>query len=152
MMSVDSRALLLKMKEHDFFYDSKIGRVINKNHEEDKDYVFKILDLLYKNFHRVKYVDDLSPSIIGKNKWGILISQKYAVMDKRFPLPQVPLSIQYDGLFGSLFKGKPAYLMLIGLLQESEEEIYVALNFKDEENRKIFKKLSIDKELKSKIK
>ncbi|MEJ9230812.1 hypothetical protein LAV79_15245 [Peribacillus butanolivorans] len=95
-MSVDSSELLLKMKEHDFIYDSKIGKMVNKNHEEDKDYVFKILDLLYKNFHRVKYVDDLSPSI----KWGILISQKYAVMDKRIPLPQVPLSIQYDGLFG----------------------------------------------------
>ncbi|MFU2014770.1 hypothetical protein ACM6Q7_06785 [Peribacillus butanolivorans] len=151
-MSVDTRDLLLKMKEHDFVYDSKIGKMVNKNHEEDKDYVFKILDLLYKNFHRVKYVDDLSPSVIGKNKWGILISQKYAVMDKRFPLPQVPFSIQYDGLMGSLFRGKPAYLMLIGFLQETEEEIYVSLNFKDEEYRKIYKKLSKDNELKSKIK
>ncbi|WP_207118050.1 hypothetical protein [Peribacillus simplex] len=142
MMNVEPKELLMKMKEYDFIYDTSIGKVVNKEHEEDKEYVFKILDLLYENFDRVRYADDLSDTVIGKKKWTILISQKFAMMDKRIPVPQVPLHMTYDRSLRGAFRGKQAYLMLVGVLKETEEEIYVSLNFKDEEYRKVFKKIA----------
>lgn len=140
-MSIEPKELLLKMKEHDFIYDTKLGKVMNKNPEEDKYYIFKILDLLYNNFGRVKFTDDTSSSVIGKGKWAILISQKFAMIDKRVPLPQVPFHIKYDGKDSLTLKAKHAYFMLIGLIQETDEEIYVILNFKDEKYREEYKKL-----------
>ncbi|MFS0812990.1 hypothetical protein [Peribacillus phoenicis] len=65
-MSVEPKELLKKMKEYDFIYDTSFGKVVNKGHEEDKEYIFKILDLLHDNFDRVRYADDLSDTVIGK--------------------------------------------------------------------------------------
>lgn len=148
MERFEPRELLLKIKEYDFIYDSKLGRAVNKNHEEDKQYVFKLLDLLYENFERVKLVDDLSPSVIGKKRWALLFSQKFAIADKRLPIPQVPFHIRYDGKDDLGLKSKYAYLMMIGFFQETEEDVYVSLNFKDEIYRKQFKEVCLDKELK----
>lgn len=140
-MNIEPRELLLKMKEYDFVYDTTVGKMVNKNYEEDKAYVFKILDLLYENFHRVRFVNDLSESVIGKGKWAVLISQKFAMADKRIPLPQVPFHLKYDGKNDISIKSKHSYFMLIGFFQESDDEICVSLNFKNEEYRKIYKKL-----------
>lgn len=109
--------------------------MVNKKYEEDKAYVFKILDLLYENFHRVRFVDDLSESV-----WGVLISQKFAIMDKRIPLPQFPFFLKYDGKQGIFIKPKHSYFMLIGFSQELDDEICVLLNFKNEEYRNMYKK------------
>lgn len=146
-MNIEPKELLLKMKEYDFVYDTKIGQVLNKKAEEDKFYVFKMLDLLYKNYDRVRYIDDLSDSVIGKGKWALLFSQKFAMADKRLPIPQVPFHIKIQGKNDLSMKAKHAYLMLIGFFQELEDEICVCLNFKDEENRKFYKKLVKDKSL-----
>lgn len=140
-MSIEPKELLLKMKDFEFVYDTKIGKAVNKKHEEDKKYVFKILDLLYANYDRVRYVDDLSDSVIGKGKWSVLISQKFAVADKRFPIPQVPFNFRCEGKTNMTMKAKHAYYMLIGFFQECEDEICVSLNFRDSENRKVFKNL-----------
>ena len=140
-MNIEPKELLLKMKEHDFVYDTKVGKMVNKKYEEDKAYVFKILDLLYENFHRVRFVDDLSESVIGKGKWAVLISQKFAVADKRIPIPTVPFHLQYDGKINISIMAKHSYFMLIGFFQELDDEICVSLNFKNDEYRKIYKKL-----------
>lgn len=147
-MNIESKELLLKMKEYDFIFDTKIGKMVNKGYEEDKWYVFKILDLLYENFDRIVYVDDLSESIIGKGKWSILISQKFAIADKRLPIPQVPFYMRYSDKTFTFIRPKHAYLMLIGFFQEMNEKIYVSLNFKEDSYRKEFKQLTKDKELK----
>lgn len=144
-MKVEPRDLLIKMKEFEFVYDTKLGKAFNKNFEEDKYYVFKILDLLHQNFGRVRYVDDLSDSVIGKDKWALLISQKFAMQDKRIPIPQVPFHIKYSGKNDLSLNAKHAYLMLIGFFQELTDEICVSLNFKDEEYRSIYKKLVVRK-------
>ena len=46
-MNIEPKELLLKMKEHDFIYDAAVGKMVNKNYQEDKAYVFKILDLKF---------------------------------------------------------------------------------------------------------
>lgn len=139
-MNIEPKELLLKMKEHDFVYDTPVGKMANKNYKEDKAYVFKILDLLYENFHRVIFVEDLSASTIGKGKWAVLISQKFAMVDKRIPIPQVPFNFKYDGKIDISIKAKHSYFMLIGFFKELDHEIYVFLNFKNEEYRKLYKK------------
>ena len=147
-MSVKHKELLQKMKEYDFIYDTKIGQVISKKRaEEDKEYIFKMLDLLYENYHRVRYVDDLSSSVIGKGAWAIMFSQKFAMMDKRIPIPQVPWHIKIEGKNDLSIRTKHAYYMLIGFFKDTDEEICVALNFKDKENRKIYKALIKDNAL-----
>lgn len=150
-MTITAQELLLKMQGKDFIFDTAIGKMVNKKYQEDKDYVIKILSLLYTHFERVVYVDDLSDSITGKGKWAMLISEKYAIADKRLPLPQVPFHMRYEKTI-SFIRPKYAYLMLIGFFQELDEEIYVSLNFKDEALRKEFKQLAKDKELKSTVK
>ena len=140
-MNIEPKELLIKMKEHDFVYDTTVGKMVNKNYEEDKAYVFKILDLLYENFYRVRFVDDLSESVIGKGKWAVLISQKFAMADKRIPIPQVPFHLKYDGKNDISIKAKHSYFMLIGFFQELDDEICVSLNFKKEEYRNMYKKL-----------
>ena len=140
-MDIEPKELLLKMKEYDFLYDTAVGKMVNKNHEEDKAYVFKILDLLYENSHRVRFVDDLSESIIGKGKWAVLISQKLALADKRIPIPQVPFHLKYDGKNDIFINARRSYFMLIGFFQELDDEICVYLNFKDDEYRKMYKKV-----------
>ncbi|WP_143560965.1 MULTISPECIES: hypothetical protein [Sporosarcina] len=80
--------------------------------------MYKILELLYENFHKVRFVDDLSESVIGKGKWAVLISQKFAMADKRFPIPQVPFHLKYDGKDNIFIKSKHSYFMLIGFFQE----------------------------------
>lgn len=141
-MSVYSKDLLMKMKEEDFVYDTGIGKALIKNHDQDKQYVLKIIDLLYLNFDRVRYVDDLSSSKIGKGKWAVMISAKFAMMDKRMPIPQVPFHIKIDGHNELSMNAKHAYLMLIGFFQELDDEICVALNFKNTEYRNEFKVLA----------
>lgn len=140
-MNIEPKELLLKMKEDDFVYDTTVGKMVNKKYEEDKAYVFKILDLLYEKFHRVRFVDDLSERVIGKGKWAVLISQKFAMADKRIPIPQVPFHLKYDGENDIYIKPKHSYFMLIGFFQELDDEICVMLNFKNEEYRKMYKKL-----------
>src|SRR4051812_24616452 len=105
-MKLESKELLLKMKECDFVFDSKVGQVLNKNYEEDKKYVLEILDLLYQNLEKVRFVDDLSESVIGKGKWAILISEKFAMMDKRIPIPQVPFHLKFAGKSVNLINPK----------------------------------------------
>lgn len=83
----------------------------------------------------------------GKGKWAVMISQKYAMMDKRVPIPQVPFHFKYDGKNDLSIKAKHAYLMLMGFFQETEDEICVMLNFRDEECRKVYKKLMKEKAL-----
>lgn len=140
MEPLNPKELLVKMKEFDFVYDTKLGKAVNKNAEVDKEYIFKILDLLYDNYERVKFVDDMSSSTVGKTSWGLLLSQKFAMLDKRLPIPQIPFHMRYDGvIFDMSMKAKHAYLMLIGFFQELDEDIYVALNFKDEKYRKYYK-------------
>lgn len=141
-MSVNARDLLLKMKEADFVYDTGIGKVVNKNHDQDKQYVLKMLDLLYQNFDRVKYVDDLSSSKIGKDKWAVIISARFAMIDKRIPIPQLPFHIKVDGHNEAFMNARHAYLMLIGFFQELDDEIYVCLNFRNTECRNAFKALT----------
>ncbi|WP_261133801.1 hypothetical protein [Bacillus sp. Marseille-Q3570] len=138
-MTIEPKELLLRMKECEYLFDSKLGQTINKNYEEDKKHVLKILDLLYQNYERVRYVDDLSDSKIGKKKWGLLISEKFAMMDKRVPIPQVPFHLVAEGKNKVLIKPKHAYLMLQGFFHELEDEICVVLNFKDKECRKVFR-------------
>ncbi|PIC65916.1 hypothetical protein CSV78_15215 [Sporosarcina sp. P16a] len=140
-MNIESKELLLKMKEYDFVYDTTVGKMVNTNSQEDKAYVFKILDLLYENFHKVRFVDDLSESVIGKGKWAVLISQKFAMVDKRIPIPQVPFHLKYDGKDDISMKAKHSYFLLIGFFQELDDEIYVSLNFKNEEYRRVYKEL-----------
>ncbi|AZV43658.1 hypothetical protein BAOM_3049 [Peribacillus asahii] len=145
-MTIDPRELLLKMKEYDFIYDTKLGKIMNKKSEEDKYFIFKILDLLYDNFDRVKYTDDLSESVIGKEKWGILISQKFAISDKRMPIPQVPFNLLYSSkLISMSLSARQGYYTLVGLLLETDEDIYVMLNFRDEKYRKEYKRLTKEK-------
>ncbi|MGN7170840.1 hypothetical protein ACTHSJ_33770 [Paenibacillus cellulositrophicus] len=140
-MSVNSKDLLMKMKEEAFVYDTSIGKALNKKHDEDKQYVLKILDLLHLNFDRVKYVEDLSSSNIGRGKWAVMISAKFAMMDKRIPIPQVPFHIKIDGHNELSMNAKSAYFMLIGFFQELDDEIYVFLNFKNNDYRNEFKAL-----------
>lgn len=90
-MVTEPKELLLKMKECEFVFDSKIGQSLNWNYDEDKYYVLKILDLLFENYDRIQYIDDLSSSKIGKKSWALLISEKFAMVDKKSPIPQVPL-------------------------------------------------------------
>jgi hypothetical protein len=85
-MTIEPRELLLKMKQYEFVYDTKIGQVMNPKADEDKEYVLKILDLLYENFDRVRYVDDMGSKYTGKNAWAVMLSQKFAVLDKRMPI------------------------------------------------------------------
>jgi hypothetical protein len=146
-MTIEPRDLLLRMKEYDFIYDSKVGKVMNKKHEEDKFYLFKILDLLHENFHRVRYVNDMGSKATGKVAWAVMFSQKFAMKDKRIPLPQVPFHFKYDGKNDLSIKAKHAYLMLVGFFHDTENEICVMLNFKDEECRKEYKKLMKEKAL-----
>jgi len=49
--------------------------------------------------------------------------------------------IKYDGKNDISIKTKHSYFMLIGFFQELDDEIYVSLNFKNEEYRKMYKKL-----------
>lgn len=140
-MTIEPKQFLSRMKEHEFIYDTKLGKVVNKQSEQDKEYVFKTLDLLEANFDRVRYVDDLSDKVIGKNNWAVLISQKYAMMDKRMPIPQVPFHLKFNGKNSFALRNREAYYMLVGFLQESNEEICVSLNFRDEECRKEWKAL-----------
>lgn len=141
-MSVSPRELLLKMKEEEFVYDTKIGKALNRRHSEDKDYVLKTLDLLHQNFDRVRYIDDLSESKIGKGKWAVMISAKFAMLDKRFPIPQVPFHIKVAGKNELSMNAKQAYLTLIGFFQELNDEICVVLNFKNNEYRTFYKELT----------
>ena len=140
-MTITPKELLLKMKDYDFVYDTTLGKKLNKNYEEDKVYVFKILDLLYENFHRIRFVNDLGKSAIGKGNWAVLVSQKFAMLNKTIPVPQAPFHFQYDGKIDLSIKVKHAYFMLMGFFKESEREIYVCLNFKDKEYRKFYKEL-----------
>jgi hypothetical protein len=105
------------------------------------------LDLLYHNFERIRYIDDLSSSKIGKDKWAVMISEKFAKMDKRIPIPQVPFHIKIDEKDEIFMNAKHTDLMLIGLFQELDEELYVALNFKNNEFRKMFKHKTQNQEL-----
>jgi hypothetical protein len=143
---INDKELLMKMKESELIFDTKIGQMVNKGHQEDKEYVCKILDLLYENFDRVVYVDDRSDTIIGKDKWSMMVSQKYALVEKHIPLPTFPFHLTYDGKLLKFIKPKFAYLMLIGFFKELDEDIYVSLNFKDEELRRKFKLYCKDKE------
>ncbi len=136
-----SKELLLRMKEREFVFDTKIGQKLNKNFEEDKFYILKILDLLHENFDKVKFVDDLSSSVIGKKKWAVMVSEKFAMMDKRIPIPQVPFHIVVEGRNETSMKAKHAFYMLKGYLEEENEAIYVALNFRHPEYRKLYKEL-----------
>lgn len=138
-MSIEPKELLLKMKESQFVFDTKIGQTLNNNSEDDKKYVVNILDLLYENYSRVRYVDDLSDSKIGKGKWAVLVSEKFAMMDKRIPIPQVPFHIVVDGKNKISMSAKNAYMLLIGFFKETDDEVCVALNFKNREYRKVFK-------------
>ncbi|PKR82893.1 hypothetical protein [Heyndrickxia camelliae] len=139
-MTIEPREFLMNMKEHDFVYDmKKLSAVFNRNHEEDKEYVFKILDLLYENYDRVKYIDDMSEKYTGKDGWAVLISQKFAMADKRIPIPQAPFHIKINGKNDISMKAKIAYMLLIGFLKETDEPIHVSLNFKDEVYRKTYK-------------
>lgn len=146
MMIVEAKELLMKMKESELIFDTKIGKMVNKGHQGDKEHVCKILDLLYENFDRVVYVDDRSDTIIGKDKWSLMVSQKYALVENYIPLPTFPFHLTYDGNLLKFIKPKHAYLMLIGFFKELDEDIYVSLNFKDEELRKKFKLYCKDKE------
>jgi len=138
-MNIEPKELLVRMKQYDFIYDSKLGQVVNKFHEEDKEYIFKMLDLLYENYDRVRYIDDMGES---KGRYALLVSQKFALADKRVPIPQVPFSFQYNGKPYAIWRAKIAYYLLIGIMQETDEEICVSLNFKDEKYRKVFKQLT----------
>ncbi|MDQ0975901.1 hypothetical protein QFZ31_005779 [Neobacillus niacini] len=126
-MSIEPRELLLKMKQYEFVYDTKIGQVMNPKADEDKEYVLKILDLLYKNFDRVRYIDDMGSKYTGKGAWAVMLSQKFALLDKRIPIPQVPFHIKIDGKNDLSIKTKHAYLMLVGFFKESDNEICVCL-------------------------
>ena len=126
------------MKRCEFVFDTKVGQTFNRNYDEDKKYVLKILDLLYENYERIRYVDDLSNSKTGKKKWAVLISEKFARMDKRVPIPQVPFNFEVDGKNMFTMKPKHAFLMLVGFFEMLDEEIFVALNFKDKYYREIF--------------
>ncbi|MGE7219629.1 hypothetical protein ACQKJC_24645 [Priestia koreensis] len=75
------------MKACEFVLDMSLGQVLNENAGENKEYVVKILDLLYEHFDRVRYVNDLSASVTGKNGWSVMVSEKFAMMDKRVPIP-----------------------------------------------------------------
>lgn len=138
-MSIDPKELLLKMKKCEFVFDTTVGKALNKNHEEDKRYVLKILDLLHENRDRVKYVDDLSSSKLEEPKWAVLISEKLAMLDKRVPIPQVPFHIVVDGKNKLTMRSKNAYLLLVGFFQELEDDIQVCLNFRNAEYRKVFR-------------
>lgn len=137
----EAKELLLKMKKVEFIYDTKLGKLLNKNHQQDKDYVLKILDLLYQNYDRVKYVDDLSDSVIGKGNWALLISEKFAMMNKLIPVPQLPFHVKIAGRNDAFINSKYTYYMLIGFFKDTDNEIYVSLNFRNKEHRKAFKAL-----------
>lgn len=143
---INDKELLMKMKESEFIFDTKIGKMVNKEYQEDKEYVCKILDLLYENFDRVVYVDDRSDTIIGKGKWSLMVSQKYAMVEKHIPLPTFPFHMSYNGKNFTFIRPKYAFLMLIGFFKELDENIYVSLSFKEDEFRRKFKMFCKDKE------
>jgi hypothetical protein len=137
-MVAEPKELLLKMKECEYVFDTKIGQSLNRNYDEDKYYVLKILDLLFENYDRIQYIDDLSSSKIGKKSWALLISEKFAMMDKRIPIPQVPFHIITEGKNRLTMRPKEGYLLLLGFLKALDDEIHVCLNFKNTELRNIF--------------
>ena len=137
-MVTEPKELLLKMKECEYVFDTKIGKSLNRNYDEDKYYVLKILDLLYENYDRIQYIDDLSSSMIGKKSWALLISEKFAMMDKRIPIPQVPFHIIAEGKNRLTMRPKEGYLLLSGFFKALDDEIHVFLNFKNSDLRNIF--------------
>ncbi len=96
------------------------------------------MDLLYEHFDRVRYVDDLSASVTGKNGWSVMISEKFAMMDKRVPIPQVPFHIKVDGKNKMTMNPKESYELLERFLQESDDQINVFLNFRQNHLRETY--------------
>jgi hypothetical protein len=132
------KELLLRMKKCELIYDTKLGEFFNKNCDPDKRAVLDILDLLYENFDKVKFTRDLSPSVIGKKSWGVMVSEKLAMMDKIIPLPQVPFHIIVEGKNFRVHSPCEAYFVLKEFLENEDESIYVFLNFKQKELKRMF--------------
>jgi hypothetical protein len=133
-MRKGERELLREMQECEFVYDTKIGKFFNRQHEIYKTATIEILELLYQNFERVRYVDDLS----YRKECSLMFSEKFAMMDKRIPLPQVPFHLMMGGK--NKFLGPcDAYFIVRDYLKNNEGPVNVFLNFRNKRLQEVYK-------------